>query len=562
MKAQISNSRIIHNSNPARVRIPHWVLMIAALLLVQTSACSGLQATGTTPTLTTTSPAGPWPASTPESQGMDSEQLLNMINSIESQALNIHSILILRNGHVVLELYFPPFGPQDKHMLFSVTKSVTSALIGIAIQEGKIKSIDQKVLDFFPDRQMANLDDRKKAITIRNLLSMTSGLSAADDFMWTSADWVQFTLDQPMDATPGTSFEYNSGNTMLLSAILQKVTGETALAYAKEHLFGSLGVNDFYWAADPTGTTEGPLGLMLTTREMASFGFLYLQGGKWNGQQVVPTEWVHASGQSQVPSDWVCPNGGCPENGYANLWWQTKDGSIAEGYGGEDIYVVPSKDLVVVYTSGVPYDQQNAVIELTDQYVLPAIKSDQALPASLSTKQLSDRLAEITQPKAQPTPIIPAIVTTIHQLNINGKTLLLDDNQVGWEQVSLTFKGNQAWMTCKIKGNPQEIKFAIGLDGIYRLTPVSRIEQPTTEQIQGRNTLNPFQYGFLLGVPVDESVAMKGKWTTDGSFQVTVQGTSDFDQEKITFIFSSGGGFISWASLIDGPVLRVYGKFE
>ncbi|HMD88893.1 MAG TPA: serine hydrolase [Anaerolineaceae bacterium] len=549
MNTQKSNSRIIFISKPAHIRFTHLVLVLAVLVLVQTSACGALQAIG---------PASPWPTSTPESQGMDSGQLLNMINSIETQALNIHSILILRHGHVVLELYYPPFGPLDKHMLFSVTKSVTSALIGIAIQEGKIKSIDQKVLDFFPDRQIANMDDLKKAITLRDLLNMTSGFTAADQDMWASANWVQFTLDSPMDATPGTSFDYNSGNTMLLSAILQKVTGETALAYAKEHLFGPLGINDFYWAADPTGVTEGPLGLMLTTREMASFGYLYLQGGKWNGQQVVPAEWVRASGQSQVPSDWVCsPPGSCPENGYGYLWWQTKDGSIAEGYGGEDIYVVPSKDLVVVYTSGVPYDQQDAVIELTEQYILPAIKSDQALPASPSSKELFDRLAEIIQPKAQPTPVLPTIASTI-----NGKTLLLDDNQVGWEQVSLTFKGNQAWMTCKIKGNPQELKFAIGLDGTYRLTPVSRIEQQTTEQIPGRNALNPFQYGFLLGVPVDESVAMKGKWTTDGSFNVTVQGTSDFDQENITFIFSSGGGKIVWFSFNDGSILDVDGKFQ
>lgn len=549
MNTQKSNSRIIYNSKPAHIRFTHLVFVLAVLVLVQTSACGALRAIG---------PASPWPTSTPESQGMDSGQLLNMINSIETQALNIHSILILRHGHVVLELYYPPFGPLDKHMLFSVTKSVTSGLIGIAIQEGKIKSIDQKVLDFFPDRQIANMDDWKKAITLRDLLNMTSGLTQADEDMFASADWVQFTLDQPMDAAPGTTFDYNSGNAMLLSAILQEVTEETALAYAEKHLFGPLGFNDFYWAADPTGATEGSLGLMLTTREMASFGYLYLHGGKWIGQQVVPAEWVRASGQSQVPSDWVCsPPGSCPENGYGYQWWQTKDGSIAEGYGGEDIYVIPSKDLVVVYTSGVPLEQQSSVIELTDQFVLPAIKSDQALPASPSTKQLSDRLAEITHPKTQPTPVLPTIAYTI-----NGKTFLLDDNQVGWEQVSLTFNGNQAWMTCKEKGNPQELKFAIGLDGTYRLTPVSRIEQPITEQIQGRNNLNPFQYGFLLGVPVDESVAMKGTWTADGSFQVTAQGTSDFDQENISFTFPSGKGFITWTSLSDGPVLSFYGKFK
>jgi CubicO group peptidase (beta-lactamase class C family) len=493
-----------------------------------------------------------------------------MINFIDNQSLHIHSILILRHGQVVFELYYPPFSPQEKHLVFSVSKSFISALIGIAIQEGKIQNIDNKVIDFFPDRQIANLDARKKAIRIRDLLNMTSGLTQNDMSMVDSADWAQFSLDQPMNADPGTSFDYTSENAQLLSAILQKATGKTALAYAQEHLFAPLGIKDFYWADDPSGTTIGGFGLMLTTREMASFGYLYLQGGKWNGQQVVPAEWVRASSQSQIPSEQLCPGGGC-ELGYSNLWWQTRYSSAAEGYGGENIIVVPAKDLVVVFTAGVAANEMEKVEALPDQFVLPAIKSDQALPASPSSKMLSDRLAEIANPKAQPMPSLPAIASTI-----NGKTMLLGDNPLAWEQVSLTFEGNQAWLTPKITGSTQELKFAIGLDDIYRLTRVSASEQPTTLKVEGRYWFNPFSeiagfmnhpfmFGFLDGLPVDGSVAMKGKWTSDSKFLVTIQDTRDFDQQQITFTFGPSGAAISWISFMNkdsGPILTFVGKFQ
>jgi CubicO group peptidase (beta-lactamase class C family) len=172
---------------------------------------------------------------------MDSKQLLKMLDDIDRTNINLHSILVLRNGATVLEAYFPPYGPQDRHLLFSVTKSVTSALVGIAVKEGRIKSVDDPFLSYFKDAAVANRSDWKEKITIKDLLNMTSGIEMCDDYMGSRPDQIQFSLDKLVRFEPGTAFDYNPCNSILLSGIIQKTTGKTALAYAQEKLFRPFG---------------------------------------------------------------------------------------------------------------------------------------------------------------------------------------------------------------------------------------------------------------------------------------------------------------------------------
>ncbi len=248
---------------------------------------------------------------------MDSQKLLDFLEFIES-SYNLHSLLILRNGTLVLEVYYPPFTSQDKHMLFSVTKSFVSSLVGIAVSEGKIQGVEQPVLDYFQDLPIQNLDEAKQNIRILDLLNMTSGLTSDDEVMGESQDWAQFTLDQPMYTEFGREFDYNSGNSHLLSAIIQKTAGQTTFDFAREKLFEPLCIQDVYWAADPSGVTQGGVGLMLTPRDMAKFGLLYLNQGNWEGKQVVPADWIEASFQ---------PN----ELEYAYQWWQSENARVALG---------------------------------------------------------------------------------------------------------------------------------------------------------------------------------------------------------------------------------------
>jgi CubicO group peptidase (beta-lactamase class C family) len=210
------------------------------------------------------------------------------------------SLLIVRHGKIVAEAYYAPYFPGIPHAIYSCTKTVTGTLMAIAWKEGLLDSPSHRVLDFF-DRH-STLDDQKEAITVQSLLDMTSGLEWTEPLqdagpvsviaMEFSPDWVKFILDRPMSSAPGEVFDYNSGNPHLLSAILAKLTGMSALEYAKSKLFGPLGINQVYWREDPQGISIGGYGLYLQPRDMAKIGYLYLRNGVWEGKQLLPSAWI------------------------------------------------------------------------------------------------------------------------------------------------------------------------------------------------------------------------------------------------------------------------------
>jgi CubicO group peptidase (beta-lactamase class C family) len=344
-------------------------------------------------------PTQGWPTSTPEQQGMDSAQLVQMLDAVAAKKLNIHSILIIRHGYLVAEVHYGSTSPTVKHELYSATKSFTSALIGIAIQKGFIDGVNRSVLDFFTDRLVANLDDRKKAITLEHLLTMSSGLDWPESGkaytttdnpyvgMMRSPDWVQFALDRPMAEQPGAVFNYNSGGSHLLSAIIQETTGIGTLAFATENLFKPLGITDVYWGADASGLAVGGSDLRLTPRDMAKFGYLYLRNGVWEGRKIVPAEWVKASTVEQIETT-------DDELGYGYQWWVYPDGSFcAHGLGGQYIFVHPGQDLVVVFTSWLTGSDTEQPPALMNSFIVPAARSARPLqenPAALA--QLKERI--------------------------------------------------------------------------------------------------------------------------------------------------------------------------
>jgi CubicO group peptidase (beta-lactamase class C family) len=303
---------------------------------------------------------------------MDSTQLERMFDVIRDEQLGIHSVVVVRNGHIVAERYYPPYQADTKHQLYSVTKSFISALIGIAIAEGYIDGVDHRVLDFFPEHTFANLDARKQAMTLEHLLTMTSGLDWEEGMpiyqeLSRASDWVQFVLDGPMVAEPGSEFNYCSGCSHLMSAIVQETTGTGTLEYAQDRLFEPLGINDFHWELDASGIPNGGWGLDLTPRDMAKFGYLYLNDGVWDGQQVVPTEWVTASVNDRIEFDdrW----------GYGYQWWiyPPFDAYSAVGLGAQLIVVIPDSELVVVFTAAL--SDNAALLELIESFIVPAVQS-------------------------------------------------------------------------------------------------------------------------------------------------------------------------------------------
>lgn len=228
-------------------------------------------------------PTHGWPVSTPEEQGIDSRALYALYVSLHDDNPGIGSVLIVRNGYLVAEGYLYPFEREDTQHLFSVTKSVVSALFGIARQEGHLTDLDRRVLDVFSEYRVANLDERKREMTIEQLLTMTGGLDWSEltggndrlTQMVESPDWVQTVLNLPMVDEPGAVFRYNSGGSHLLSAAIQQATGQKTAAYAQQKLFSPLGITSASWTADPQGISMGGWGLSLTGQDMARFGYLY-----------------------------------------------------------------------------------------------------------------------------------------------------------------------------------------------------------------------------------------------------------------------------------------------
>ncbi len=325
-------------------------------------------------------PTEEWSISTPEEQGMDPQTLQAMFAAVRDGQVGLNSILIVRNGAIVAESYYAPFQQDDAQHLFSATKSVIATLVGIAIEDGYIRSVDQPLLDFFSAEELAPLDEQKRRMTIAHFLTMTSGLEwyemapyEGDSLsqMIASPSWVAFVLNQPLAHSPGETFCYSSGGSHVLSALLQQVTGMSTQAYAQERLFEPLGIHDVAWRVDPQDITIGGWGLSLTTRDMAKLGYLYLRQGQWDGTQVVPTEWVEAS------TRWYATGTGPLEGwGYGYQWWLIPDLPYkvfeARGRLGQHIMVVPERDLVVVFTSRT--ETGNVPIELLRDYILPSVK--------------------------------------------------------------------------------------------------------------------------------------------------------------------------------------------
>jgi len=300
---------------------------------------------------------------------MDAQPLAELVQTIQKQDLKVDSALVIRHGYIVFENYFTR-GQDDPHELFSCTKSFVSALVGIAIAKGAIKGVDQPVLDFFPG-VTAHDDARKQAMTLDNLLTMTSGLDWTEGDpayykLVSSLDWVKFMLDKPMVEEPGQRFNYCSGCSFVLSAIVQKTTGMYTLDFAQANLFGPLGIVDPSWEKGSGGIVNGGWGLSLTSRDMAKLGYLYLNGGVWDGRQVVPAEWVKTSVQKHITT------GDRLDYGYQ--WWvyPALDAYTARGRGGQLIFVVPRLDMVIVFTASM--DNDGALLDIIEKYIVPAAR--------------------------------------------------------------------------------------------------------------------------------------------------------------------------------------------
>jgi CubicO group peptidase (beta-lactamase class C family) len=326
---------------------------------------------GETPAVPPYWPTQGWRTSTPAEQGMDGAKLVQMLESVRQQNLALHSLLVIRNGSIVSETYFGSITPETRSEIYSVTKSFIATLVGIAIDKGLIAGVDRPVGGFFPNRSFANRDTAKQAMTLKNLLTMTTGLDwtesdAAYRELYGSRDWVKFVLDEPMRSRPGTEFNYCSGCSHVLSAIIQRQTGMNTRDFAQRELFEPLGITDAAWDTDATGMPIGGWGLQLTPREMAKLGYLYLNGGEWDGRQIVSKGWIKTATRKHTGTD--------TDLGYGYQWWiYPRWGAYAAlGRYGQTIFVIPEMNLIVVTTAQV--EGHDPIFDLIDEYIVPAVE--------------------------------------------------------------------------------------------------------------------------------------------------------------------------------------------
>ncbi len=411
-------------------------------------------------------PTEAWAVSTPEKQGMDSGVLADLIEDAVHPA-GIDSITLVRNGYVVLDAVFYPFPEDTAHVLHSATKSVTGTLVGMAIERGLLAGVDVPVVDLLPAAAPAEVDDMKAAATVEHFLTMTHGLDCQDSYkyLWRgyadmaeSDDWVAHVLALPMRHEPGTYYEYCNGASFVLSAILSEVTGTTAAEFARDSLFGPLGITDVRWDAVPPGISGGGDGLYLRPHDMAKLGYLYLRGGEWDGRQIVPQSWVESATMEHAREP-VSPAG------YGYQWWVYDVGYGASGLGGQWIRVVPEHDLVAVFTAGITSDVR--LPRLTDDYILPAIVSEGPLPADpVAQERLA---AAVAAAAAGPKPAI--VVVPDVALELDGARFEARDNEIGLEWFQVALRDEMLIVTGESADGPYE--HAVGLDGRYRIDSAS-----------------------------------------------------------------------------------------
>lgn len=333
----------------------------------------------------------PWPESAPQLQNVDPAKLALLQQRLVADHPAIRSVLIARGGAIVYEYYREGLGPETRHNVHSVTKSVVSLLVGIALDQGLIRSTDEKLADFFADDAPAiKVGASAREVTLAHMLTLTSGFDPGvlnrdtdyGDFQgrFYAPGLVEHALNRPLAHPPGARFHYSNLDSHLVSLALARRVKAPAAAYAQKNLFAPLGIVDFAWPANLQGDSNGASDLSLRTRDMAKLGQLVLQQGRWDGRQVVPADYVARATRRQVASD-LPPRSRPDLWGYGYLWWTATTlgddlpAHYAAGYGGQFIYVVPALNAVVVATTDA---QSRAVGNRTGMVI-----RDQVLPAIL-----------------------------------------------------------------------------------------------------------------------------------------------------------------------------------
>ncbi|MGD0206420.1 MAG: serine hydrolase [Verrucomicrobiota bacterium] len=470
------------------------------------------------------------PRSAPEAQGVSSAEILDFLEAVGKSQHEFHSFMLVRHGQVIAEGWWSPYAADLNHMLYSLSKSFTSTAVGFAVTEGRLK-VEDPVISFFPNDLPLSSNENLAALRVKHLLTMSVGHAEDSTPLITKTDnWVKTFLAVPIANPPGSTFLYNSGASYMLSAIVQKLTGQKVIDYLGPRLFQPLAIEGMTWETCPRGINTGGWGLSIQTGGLAKFGQLYLQKGTWNGKQILPAAWVEEATTFKIQQP-AAP-GQDPEDakktsewhqGYGYQFWRTRhDAYRADGAFGQYTIVMPDQDAVICITGesgSVPGE-----FDLIWEYLLPAMKEKVLPPEKNSQARLKQKLSSLAllPPKAQATSPVAA--------GISGKSFKIG-NGANVQSVSFKFRGNSCTFTLKDARGEHPITCGIEkwMDG--------KTDMPGTPPKLTVGALEPVS-----------KVLASGTWKDENTFQMTWQFyetphhdtvTCRFDGDKVKIEFLS-----------------------
>jgi CubicO group peptidase (beta-lactamase class C family) len=511
-------------------------LVFVLAVLVATRAAAQGAAPGHPPW-----PTRGWSLATPESQGVSSTELARVIQVLREHKVPVHDIVIVRHGYLLLEASFFPYRKEEPHDIASVTKSITSTLVGIAIDKGAFQSIGEPIVQIFPFASDPK-DPRKQEVTLANLLEMRSGLNCITNQdqgektlldMLATPDWVRYTLGLPMASDPGAQFVYCSSGFHVLSGAISRATGQNERDFGETHLFEPLGIPRPDWAEDAQGRNTGWGGLQLRPTDMAKVGYLFLHHGDWDGRQIVSEAWARTA---TLPH----PAG----SSYGDGWWVGAAAApfafAAAGRGNQTIAVDPARDLVVAICAEISEPRDAADLKL----MLGAIVSDAPLPPDPGGQE---SLASALSLAASPPPAHAAKPLPPAAARLSGNRLSLSANPFGLTSLTLTFdRSDTAETEITYSGTMARLLLdpsgrsattgprVLGLDGVPRVSRAAG-------------------HGFL--------VAVDGEWTSDTTFVLHYDTVAGISRLAITISVGGAGAGLTIEEPTLGIKTEVQGRF-
>lgn len=399
------------------------------------------------------------PRSTPEAEGVSSQGIRDFIHAASVSKHEFHGFMMLRHGKVVAEGWWDPYRPDLKHTLYSVSKSFTATAVGFAVAEKKL-NVHDKVISFFPDDVPEKVSEHLSLLEIKDLLSMSVGQAPdpTGKIMALENDWVKGFFKTPIVHKPGTKFLYNSAATYMLSAIVQKVTGQKVMDYLKPRLFDPLDIKGMDWEVSPKGINTGGWGLRLKTEDLAKFGQLFLQKGLWHGKEVLPAAWIEEATTKKIDQDSDAPQLKKDSSdwlqGYCYQMWRSRNNSYrADGAFGQYIIVLPEQDAVIAITAET--SNMQAEFNLIWKHLLPSLKNATISSGEKQPGELKKNLGALKLP-------IPTLVNPVMESKISGKSYGMITTDRSLTGTRFDFKSGTCLLTLKTDSAIHTFTFGSG----------------------------------------------------------------------------------------------------